>query len=602
MAVSAPVPPAVEQVKAADISAPGVATSPVETARNLVKQNKPHEALQDLTFYRPLPEERSAYHAAYARALVQLHKPYPSIEHYRLAYIYATAKEDKEQLLLERAEVYSLMGYYSEAVVSLEVFLKAFPQSEQARQAEMGIAVARYQLGEYREALVHFDKAGDSLPVRSGRANTLQLLGRTAEAHELYRKLMETEPQAVHASPETMYNMGENYRQTGALEEAKIYLNTVKEPRLKEKATVSLGLIAMAKKDYKGAIEQFTAAAGSKDRNLQRQAVMHRADAFMRTGKLDEAEAALTEMRRSHPYGVEYDTAALLLARTYKAKGNQSGAISLLKELIYRRTPSSAALDELDAILIATSDRKELLKLWTGGGRWLMDPSRSSSLVKIAEGLRYSGQPFLDLCTWLIKNGSVDAKSRARLLLADFSADMGDAAAAWGYLKRAKTRGENDDVLRIKVKVYRANKDQLNAAHTIMAIRDPQGNDLLQLVDMMRLLKNKDLDQAVQFCVRMLKKNRAPMALTVRFADALYDVGRKNESLAYYQAAVAGLKPVSSGRPLSGDAEWAQHRIAALTRGEQSMLALREIQSSPGSLGRMAAAELKVYPLKEKVR
>jgi tetratricopeptide (TPR) repeat protein len=578
-----------------------MSTSTLEMARNLVKQKKPHEAIQDLEFYNPSQEELSSYHTVYAQALAQLRNPYPSLEHYRLAYIYAASNADKEQLLLERAEVYARMGYYSEAVVCLEVFLKVFPRSERTQQAELGIAVARYHLREFREALAHYDKAGDSLPVRYGRANTLQSLGRTAEAHDIYRVLIGTDPEAINSSPETMYNLGENYRQTGALEEAKIYLNTVKDPLLKEKAAISLGLIAMATKDHKTAIEKFTAAAASTDRHIQRQAILYRADAFVQTGRFDEAETALAEIRKSHPYGAEYDMAALMLARTYRAKGNLNGAVSLLKELIYRRTPSSAALDELDAILVETRDRNALLKLWTSAGRWLMESSRSSSLLKIAAGLRYSGQPFLDLCAWLIKNGSDDVKSQARLMLADFHAEMGDAATAWGYLSRAKIKGENDDVLRIKVRAYLANKDELNAAHAIMAIRDLQDTDLLLLLDLMQSLKNKDLEQALRFCSQTFAKEPAAPLVAVRFADVLYDAGRTKKALVYYQAAVANINPGTSKQSRTADREWAQYRIAALAGGKTSLLALQELQSSKGSLGRLAAAELKVRALKEKV-
>lgn len=596
MIISAQTPSSVEQGKGRSTAA-----SMLESARELLKLKRPLEALQDLALYNPSRDERSIYHYLYAQALVQTRKPYASIEHYRLAYIYAGSDAEKELPLLERADVYAQMGYYSEAAVCLDVFLKTFPHSERIQQAELGIALARYHLGEYREALAHYDKAGDSLPVRYGRANTLQSLGRTAEAHDIYRALIGTDPQVINSSPETMYNLGENYRQTGALEEAKIYLNTVKEPRLKEKAAISLGLIAMATRDHKTAIERFTAAAASTDRKVQRQAIMYRADAFMRTGRLDEAEASLAEIRKVHPYGAEYDMAALLLARAYRARGNLNGAISLLKELIYRRTPLSAALDELDAILLETRDRDALLKLWTSAGRWLMEPPRSASLLKIAEGLRYSGQPFLDLCAWLVKNGSDDTKARARLLLADFHAEMGDAATAWGYLGRARIKEENDDVLRIKVKVYRANKDQMNAAQAIMAIRDPRDNDLLLLIDIMKSLRNKDLEKALQFCFRTFARKSAAPQVAVRFADVLYDAGGTKEALAYYQAAVADGKPGTLSQSRTADREWAQYRIAALGRGETSLLALQELQSSKGSLGRLAAADLKARALKEKV-
>jgi len=593
MTISAPTPSGVEQGRATAVNA-------LESARDMLKQKKPQEALQDLAFFKPSRDERSAYHYIYAQSLVQLKNLYESIEHYRLAYIYAGSAADREQLLLERADIYAQMEYYSEAAVCLDVFLQIFPRSERLQQAELGIAVARYHLHEYREALAHYDKAGDSLPVRYGRANTLQSLGRTAEAHDIYRVLIGTDPEVINSSPETMYNLGENYRQTGALEEAKIYLNSIKEPLLQDKVAISLGLIAMANKDHKTAIEQFATASASKDRRIQRQAIMYRADAYIQTNRLDEAEAALADIRKSHPYGPEYDTAALLLTRTYRAKGNMNGAVSLLKELIYRRTPSSAALDELDAILLETRDRDALLKLWTSAGRWLMESSRSASLLKIAEGLRYSGQPFLDLCAWLIKSGTDDVKSQARLLLADFHAERGDAATAWGYLNRARVKNENDAVLRIKVKAYLANKDQMNAAHALMAVRDLQDKDLLLLLGLMRSFKNKDLEQALQFCFRTFAKESAVPLVAVRFADVLYDAGKTKEALAYYQASVADSKPGTLNQSRTADREWAQYRIAALSRGETSLLALQELQSSKSSLGRFATAELKMRALKEK--
>jgi tetratricopeptide (TPR) repeat protein len=592
MTISAPTPSGVEKSRDTSVNA-------LESARLMLKQQKPFEALQDLDYYKPSQDERSAYQYIYAQALVQMKKPYASIEHYRLAYIYAGSDSEKEALLLERADVYAQMSYYSEAVVCLDVFLKLFPRSAQVQRAHLGIAVARYHLHEYREALAHYDKAGDSLPVRYGRANTLQSLGRTSEAHDIYRSLIGTDPEAINSSPETMYKLGENYRQSGLLEEAKIYLNSVKEPLLQDKVAISLGLIAMANKDHKTAIERFTTASASTDRRIQRQAIMHRADAYLQTNRLDEAEAALSEIRKRHPYGPEYDTAALLLTRTYRARGNQSGAVSLLKELIYRRTPSSEALDELDAILLETRDRDALLKLWTSAGRWLMESSRSASLLKIAENLRYSGRPFLDLCAWLIKNGSDDVKSQARILLADFHAELGDAATAWGYLDRARVKDENDDVLRVKVRAYLANKDQLNAAKSIMALRDLQSKDLLLLLGLMRSFKNKDLEQSLQFCFRTFVKESATPLVAVRFADVLYDAGRTKEALAYYQASVADGKPGTLNPSRTTEREWAQYRIAALGRGETSLQALQELQSSKGSLGRFAAAELKTRALKE---
>jgi len=178
---------------------------------------------------------------------------------------------------------------------------------------------------------------------------------------------------------------------------------------------------------------------------------------------------------------------------------------------------------------------------------------------------------------------------------------MGDAASAWGYLDRARVKGENDVVIRTKVRAYLANKDRLNAAHALMTVRDLQDKDLLLLLDLMRSLGNKDLEQALNFCLRAFAKEPAAPPVAVRVADVLYDAGRAKEALAFYQAAVADDKPGTPNQSGTADKEWAQYRIAALSRGETSLSALQALQSSKGPLGRLAAAELKVRALKAKV-
>jgi hypothetical protein len=178
---------------------------------------------------------------------------------------------------------------------------------------------------------------------------------------------------------------------------------------------------------------------------------------------------------------------------------------------------------------------------------------------------------------------------------------MGDAATAWGYLGRAKVRSENDEVLRIKGKAYLADKNPLNAAHAIMALRDLQDEDLLLLLDLLRSLTDKDREQSILFLFRTFAKKPAAPLVAVRFADALYDTGRTKEALAYYRAAAEAMKSGSGNQSRTADKEWAQYRITALTRGETSLRALQELQSSKGALGQLATAELKVRALKEKV-
>ncbi len=578
-----------------------VVPTPLDRAKDLVTSGKPEDALEALSSYLPSREELSDYHYAYAQALVQLDQPYESIEHYRLAYLYVSSAEDKERMLVERAEVYAAMGYYSEAVVCFDVFFRLYPKSGLSARAELGIAEARYRLGDFREALVHFEKAGTSLRARYGKANVLQALSRTKEAYDIYHELIESDPEIINSSQETLYNIGENFRKLGKMSDAKVYLTSVKDDSFKYRAAISLGQIALREGQREAAVNYFTTAAGSPERLVRREAIMDRADVYMRLGKYDEAQAALLEIKNSYPYGKQYDAAALLLAKLYRERGTFGESVALLKTLIYRRTPSSAALDELEAIMIEAKERDPaaFAKLWKDAGRWLLDPSRSASLMKMARGLRHAGKPFLDICAWLIRYGHENAKSEGRLLLADFYADMGDAPTAWGYLKRSRIKGHSDDVLRVKAKVYRADHDPMNASQTLMQVRELREDDMLMLLDSVKSLKNAG--PAVVFCKRTFAKTPATAKVIVSFADLLYNRDRTGEALEYYQAAVATVNPGAKMSVMAADLAWAHYQISVLARGEEALASLKAIQAEKNALGRFAAAELQRNTLRRKI-
>jgi len=575
--------------------------TPLERAKVLIVENKPAMTLDALSVYHPSHEELSDYHYIYARALTALKHPYESIEHYRLAYVYASSPADKERMLFERAEVYASMGYSSEAAVCFDSFLKQFPRSSFSEKAHLGIAEARYQLGEYREALAHFEKAGTSHQTLIKRAITLQALNRNEEAHKLFREMIEHDPELVRSSQETMYNLGESYRRIGKLNDARIFFELVKDPAFKYRAARGLGLIALAEKRFDDAVTAFTLASESPERSLRRESIMNRADAYMQMGKNDEAQAALLEIKRNYPYGKQYDAALVLLAKLYRTQGKFNESIALLRELVLRRNPVGAALDEIESIFNEAKDRDpgQFIKLWTTAGRWLLDPSRAKSILKIAPHLRSAGKPFLDVCSWLIKYGSSDVQSEAWLLLAHFYADLGDAAAARNYLKRANPAVSSDAILRIRAKIALASKEGRYAAEWIMKIHDASEDDVLLLLDSMKLLTN--IKKEATFCERIIRNKTVSLTTAVRFADILYAAGNRQKALTYYRVAVAA-RPEKAPKDVknAADAEWAYYRIATIAKGEDGENSLKAIQAANNVVGRFAAAELKGAQLRRK--
>ena len=110
----------------------------------------------------------------------------------------------------------------------------------------------------------------------------------------------------------------------------------------------------------------------------------------MKQGRQEDAKSILLEIRRKYPYGKEYEEALLLLSQLYKKEGNFKESTSLLKELVFRHPPNQKALDEFESLILAAEEKgeEEFLKLWQNVGHWLLQPSRSQSLLKIAKGLK----------------------------------------------------------------------------------------------------------------------------------------------------------------------------------------------------------------------
>jgi tetratricopeptide (TPR) repeat protein len=266
-----------------------------------------------------------------------------------------------------------------------------------------------------------------------------------------------------------------------------------------------------------------------------------------------------------------------------------------------RRTPVAAALDEIEAVFMEAMDRdpEQFIKLWNTAGRWLLDPSRTQTLVKIAPHLRSAGKPFLDVCSWLVKYGPGEAQSAGWLLLAHFYADLGDVAAAQSCLKQANSANDSDEVLRIRARIALASQDGPAASASIMKLHDVNEDDALLLLDAMKLLTNVKKETA--FCDRAFQKKTYSLKTTVRFADILYAAGSRQKALAYYRAAVA-VKPGKSLKDVNtaADADWAYYRISAIAKGEDAENSLKAIQRENNAVGRFAAAELKGSQLRRR--
>jgi tetratricopeptide (TPR) repeat protein len=584
-------------------TADGNNSPPLERAQALLESSKYQEALAALSSFQPLEADLTTYHGLLARTFEGAGNLTGSIEHYRIAYLFARTPEEKERYLLRRAGVYSALGYDAEAALTFDVFLKHFPASPSTEVVHLDLAECRVRLGQYREALTHYGRAGTSSRALFGKASVMHHLGMIEDAHALFLSLIEKDRDYLNTSAAARYAVGENFRLLGLTADAILYLNTVQEPVLQERAALGLGFIDVQEGRYDSALKYFARAQESSEASVRRQALLASAESLRKAGRPKEAAEMLLEIKRSHPYSKEYDHALLQLAKIYRGEGKRSDAASLLRELVFRRSPDGRALDELDTIMreALTQDRNEFVRLWNESGQWLLDPSRTASLLIFAGGLKHTGRPFLDLCRWLLKYGENDAKVQVRLLLAGFYADLGDGATAQNYLARVQARSgviTRDAYLATAARVHLANGDRVKAAEAVIAMDQPSQQDISLLLDAARSMQ--DVGTSLNAIERSLRKAPVAPHSSVLFADLLFSAGRKAEARRYYEAATAA-DPGSAGSDKK-DIEWARYRLGRMAADGSPRADAGVPRSGNSSADRLREANLRGAAVTERAK
>ncbi len=571
-------------------------THPLEKAKGFIESHNPHEAIEILSKYKPASHELSLYHYIYANAYELLKRPHDTITHLRMAYIYSPDDSTKERLLLERAEAYMKIGYYSEASLIFKIFLKTFPDSIYKERVYQKLADSLYMIGLFNEAIESYEKAGNTYRALYGKANSLHAIGKIKEAHELYMALMKKDRKYLESSQESLYTLGENFRLLGEYPVARIYFNLVKDSPWKYRAYKSLGLIDSEEGRFDTAIKYFKSSLLSPEKNIIRQSLLGLADVSIKRGRTEEAKSLLLQIKERYPYGKEYDEALYLLSQIYKKEGRLKNAVTLLKELIFRQTPDKRALDEFEVLLLEAENNniEDFLTLWRSVGNRLLEPSRSQSLLKIAKALRYSGKDYLQLCTWLSKYGSEEVKPESNLLISGFYADLGDTKKAIKYLKGIKQ--EDDRILRVKLKIYLIEEDYKNATQTALRIKDIQQDELIFLVDALKSAKN---NQKILRAIENAIKRPFPFpSIYIKLGDVYYELGKDTESLKHYRTALSLYR---NGKRLEpDDLSWVLYRISVLSDVDTPIDILKDIQGG-STLNRFSRLVLKEMSIKDRM-
>lgn len=576
---------------------------PVKKAWELIEKQRTIDAINALSGFSPDKASLASYHFTYAKAYAQISRINDAMEHLRLAFIYSQDNSDKELILFERANTYANNKYYDEAALCFKIFLKQFPESKLREEAYLGLAESLYNIGRYNDALMFFQKSGNSFRALYGRADTLHAMGRINEAHEQYLDLINRDKGYIKSQLNS-YNIGENFRLMNKFSFAKVYFALVKDYPLKYKAELSSGLIAAAEGLMDAAVRHFELAMQSPERTIKRKALLYLSEVLIKTGKTQEAKARLIEIRNKYPYGKDYDEALLRLAGIYKNEGSFHDAASVLRELVFRKNPDKAALDEFEVLLLTAKNKgnQDFIDLWKTVGQWLLEPSRSEFISKIVRDLKPAGKPYLDACKWLLKHGSGEAKIQGSLLLAEFYAEMGDIATSSKYIQNIKTATQNDDMNRINARLFHLKGEHEKALSALWQIKNLTAEDVTLFInvssEMPPTLKNHQ--NLATFLENTLKKIEDKPKFNLDLADVFYQLGKRQDALRHYNAAIAVNE---KNKSLSAkDADWCLYRISILSGKNESDEALKGLKKGKDSVNRFANTKSKESSLEQRLK
>jgi tetratricopeptide (TPR) repeat protein len=571
----------------------GIIDPGLKKAWEMIKTDHPLEAIKLLDENHSGLENRIYYHFCYGRALERIQKPTEAMDHYRLAYLYAPKGELKEAILLERAEGYLRIRNYSEAKIVYGLFLTEFKQSKFLTRAHSGMAQCLTALGLLSEALQHYEKAGEGLEALSGKAMVLHRLGRVKEADEVFSKAIAKDKVSFLNSEALLFYYGENLQEMGKDREALPYLSsTIKDPILKKKADIALGLIALKARKFEEAQKYFYSALSSSDRSIRSEALYRLAESYLEAGKSNEAVQALLEYRSKYPWGKYYDEALLKLARLDLEGERFDQAGRWIRELVLRSQPRKETLTELEGLFLKLKEKDpaQMISLWNTVGYKFLNSSREPFLSAVGDVLKGSGRPYLELLRWLAKNGSEKVKIRSLINLVQYQAEAGNSDAAMADLKSLKNyKVAGDRILRLEAIILHARMDYGGAVERLLALKKIEIQDLPLLED--TLTSAKDVNKALVVYEKNLRQLGGNANNYIKIADLLYEKGKKKEALQYYQKA------------LEKDSlnEWVLFRSGSLMAGEEAEKRLSKVRDGNSILSKLARASLKEKEIERKM-
>jgi tetratricopeptide (TPR) repeat protein len=570
----------------------GIRDPNLKQAWAAIHKNQPTQALN---FLKSIPQEgdqRTYYYLINAYALEKLNKPAEAMEQFRAAYLNAPPGGMKELTLLERGDGYFRIKNYYEAKLVYGMFLNQYNQSRHVERANHGMAQSLVKIGILPAALTYFEKSGNSAEVAVEKANLLHRLGRTKEAHEYFQKGISQDKTLVW-SEEWLLNYGENLQQIGKDDQARLYLSyAYKDSKLKYRADLNLGMIALKSKNWEGAQKYFQSAFSASDRKIRQEALFYLAESQWEGGKKKDAYKLLVEYRQTYSADPIPDLVFLRLAKMDLEEGRWDKAGERIKEAILRSKFKKESIPEMEGLISQLKHQSpELLpSLWKAIAPKFLAMASEPFLVSMSEGFKKDDSAYFEIQRWLSHHGSEKTKLKSIVNLAFCQIGKGSLNEAMETLKGVgKGKVPKDDLLRLEARIHYAKKDYPSAVERLLALNKIEPEDLPILEDTLMWARN--MDRALIFFEKALGQMEGNSSNHIKLADALYERGKKKAALLHYQKAL-------EKDPLN---EWGLYRCGLIFGGEEGLKKLGSIKNDSSLIGRRAKASLREKKAEKKM-
>ncbi|MES0335322.1 MAG: tetratricopeptide repeat protein [Candidatus Magnetobacterium sp. LHC-1] len=532
----------------------------------------------------------------YARILEAKQESAKAVDRYRKAYQFATNVKIKEEALMRRSELNLQKNFNNDAKLGFQTFINDYPSSRQINKAYLGLARSLSALGKHSEALETLDKSGSNISeVLFERANTLQRLGRVKDAGDIYTTAMLKDPGYIKKNNDaTLYSYAENMLASGDTKKARAAFATIRDPELRDKATLGFAKVALKDSKPDVAAEYLKKLTNSKDKEVRQEAMLNLSKVQLQTGKTDEVKKNLKALKgMGLRDNAKEELASLQIDLDVKEKKYKDAADSI-KKLHAKDPGSKEMLDKMEGVMSEAmqGDNDQFVDLWLTYGAMLLDKSREPFILKAKDALKDTGKPYVDVLTWISKNSSDTEKHKALGELTEIYSDAGDKAAAVRSLAEMKNlKVPGDDLLRTEARINFTNRDYGEALKTLMLMKQFNKEDVELMRDSM--LMSPRNETAVLSYEKALKDSGVAGTTEdyLALADAFYDLGNMEGATLYYKKAIAA-EPAN---------QWASYRLGVILSPNESEPILKGLSLGASNISRLSKAALKEQQINKRI-